>query len=276
MSQIARFFLIITTLGYLGAPQALGADALFGNLYKYSTITFGKIVPKIPLRPDGLRIFVWNIHKAVDPRLSADFADLAFGADISLFQESVSNNVFLRSLTTANPKLGWSMTKSFQQSDSSYTGVATGASVKPLQEKVIVSNITEPITKTPKTILLSEFAISNSTETLLVANIHGINFVSLESYKIQIHQLFDAIRSHHGPLIVAGDFNTWDPNRLIYLHKTFAPLGLVQVTTPIAGLLDLDHIFLRGLKPRFIFDFSYIHSSDHAPLMADLIYETTR
>lgn len=276
MMRIARFFLIITILWQFGSVSAQGADALFWNLYKDSTISFGDPVPVEPLSSEGLRLFVWNIHKADDPRLSQDFADLSFGADIALFQEAVSYEAFTHEITTANPNFAWTMAKSFQQGDLSFTGVATGARVKALREEVIISDAKEPVLETPKTILLSEFALENAPETLLVANIHGINFVSLESYKSQIRQLLEKIRRHHGPLIVAGDFNTWDPARMDYLQKAFAPLRIKHISTPIAGILDLDHIFVRDMKARFVFDLSHIDSSDHAPLMVDLTYEINK
>lgn len=273
MPQTVRVILFISILGYFGASQAQDTGPRFWSLYKGSTYSFGNAVQQKPLPSKGLRLFVWNIHKAEDSRITADFGDLSLNADVALFQESVTNKSFIDSLMAAGPEFGWTMTKSFQQLDLSYTGVATAARVKPLDEEVLVSSVTEPITETSKTILLSEFTIENSPETLLVANVHGINFVLTETYKIQIRQLLQSLRAHQGPLIVAGDFNTWSAARLTYLQKVFAPLGLAQVIKPSAGFLDLDHIFLRGLKARSVFDLSYIDSSDHAPLMVDLIYK---
>lgn len=276
MSYLARFLLVIAIISPFGVLQARAADAFLGNLYNDSTLSFGKPAPTQPLPGDKIRLFVWNIHKGEDPRLPQDFGDLSFGADIALFQEAVSAPSFVASLTAANTEFEWTMAKSFQMLDFNFTGVATAYRVKPLGEEVIVSKVTEPITETPKTILLSVFAINGSYDTLLVANVHGINFVGLETYKVQMRQLADKLRHHQGPMIVAGDFNTWDPDRLDYLKKLFAPLGLSQIQTPIAGLLDLDHVFARGMKAGFVFDLSHIDSSDHAPLMVDLLFETNK
>lgn len=276
MNHIARLLLLLAIISPFGLDTARAADAFLGKLYNDSTIAFGKPAPTQPLPADKIRLFVWNIHKGEDQRLPQDFGDLSFGADIALFQEAVSTPSFVDNLVAANTEYEWTMAKSFQLFDFNYTGVATAYRVKPLGEEVIVSNVTEPVTETPKTILLSVFAIHHSYDTLLVANVHGINFVSLESYKVQMRQLADKLRDHNGPMIVAGDFNTWDPDRLDYLKKLFAPLGLSHVNTPIAGVLDLDHIFLRGMKPAFVFDLTHIDSSDHAPLMVDLIFETNK
>jgi endonuclease/exonuclease/phosphatase (EEP) superfamily protein YafD len=276
MSYIARFLLLIAIIGSFGVGPAYGADAFLGNLYNDSTLSFGRPTPVQSLPGDKIRLFVWNIHKAADQRLPQDFSDLSFGADLALFQEFVSTPSFIKNLVAANTEFEWTMAKSFQMFDFNFTGVATAYRVKPLGEEVIVSKVTEPITETPKTILLSVFSINGTYDTLLVANIHGINFVGLETYKVQIRQLVEKLRQHQGPMIVAGDFNTWDPARIAFLQKVFTPLGLSKVHTPVAGMLDLDHIFLRGLKANFVFDLSHIDSSDHAPLMADLLFENNK
>lgn len=276
MYQIARILLVISILWHFEPVSAQRSDAFLGNLYKSSTLSFGNSAPQEPLPADGFRLFVWNIHKAEDPRLFQDFADLSFGADISLFQECISKKNFTEQITDANPNFEWTMAKSFLQLDFSYTGVATGARVKALTEEVIVSTVKEPVIETPKTILISEFAIENSADTLLVANIHGINFVSLEAYKIQINQLLEKISLHQGPMIIAGDFNTWSVDRRSFLDDVLGALGLKHVQTPIAGVLDLDHVYIRDLSARFVFDLSHIDSSDHAPLMMDLTFETNK
>lgn len=276
MNYIARILLLLAIISPIGLQTAHAADAFLGNLYNDSTLSFGKPAPTSSLPSDKIRLFVWNIHKGEDQRLPQDFGDLSFGADLALFQEGVSTPSFVAPLIAANTEFEWTLAKSFQMFDFSFTGVATAYRVKPLGEEVIVSNVTEPVTETPKTILLSVFSIAGTYDTLLVANVHGINFVGLESYKIQMRQLADKLRDHQGPMIVAGDFNTWDPARLDYLKKLFAPLGLSRVNTPIAGMLDLDHVFVRGMKAAFVFDLTHIDSSDHAPLMVDLLFETNK
>ena len=276
MNHIARLLLLLAIIGPIGLSTAHAADAFLGNLYNDSTLSFGKPAPTSSLPSDKIRLFVWNIHKAEDQRLSQDFGDLTFGADLALFQEAVSRPDFIQSLVAANTDFEWTMAKSFQLFDFSFTGVATAYRVKPLGEDVIISKVTEPVTETPKTILLSVFSINGTYDTLLVANIHGINFVGLEAYKVQMNQLAEKLRQHQGPMIVAGDFNTWEPARLAYVKSLFEPLGLSQVNTPVAGMLDLDHVFLRGMKANFIFDLSHIDSSDHAPLMVDLIFENNK
>lgn len=275
MNSIKRIALTITIICQLGLSQALAADANFGILYSQSTISFGNPLPRSPLSNHKLRLLVWNIHKGHDERMPQDFSDLSTEADITLIQEIVSRRSFLNTLVNANPELTWTMAKSFQQFDFSFTGVANGARVRPLREQAMLSDAKEPLANTPKAVLLSEFAVENSEKTLLVANIHSINFVSLDSYRSQIHQLLEKILLHQGPLIVAGDFNTWDPERMKYLRTVFNNFKLRKVATPTKGLLSLDHIFVRGLKPEFVFNLNHVDSSDHAPLMVDLVFDGT-
>jgi len=276
MLKIMRLFLIISILAQFSAGPAYSAESIFANLYNNSTLSFGAPAPVGSIPEDGFRLFVWNVHKGTDFHLFPDFSYLTHQADLSLLQEATSEKDFVSNITSANPSFEWTLAKSFQQPDQSYTGVATGTRVKALRELVIVSNAKEPLTETPKTILISEFSIENSTETLLIANIHAINFVSLESFKSQIRQLLPELQKHQGPMAVAGDFNTWDPVRLYYIQKVFAPLGLSRIKIPNPNYFKFDHIFIRQMNVNYIFDFNHINSSDHAPLMVDLTFDLNK
>lgn len=274
MKNIKASFLVISVLFAFGLTSASGQAPYLGPLSKISTVHFGKATEQSAISTKHLRLLVWNIHKAADESLAKDFSDISYGADLVLFQEAVSERSFAAKLVAANPTLGWTLAVSFAVDPGNYTGVATGSKVQPDNEYVIVSNAREPITSTPKTILLSEYFLPNRTGSMLVANIHGINFVTTETFKTQIRQLFEKIRSHQGPLIVAGDFNTWNDGRMSYLIRAFAQLGLKQISTPDSGgLFSLDHIFVRGMKSQFVFNLNHIDSSDHKPLLVDLVLQ---
>lgn len=252
-------FVLLTSAPFAGAQQP--AD----------TISFGNETKALPLLRENLRVFVWNIHKATDANIYKDFLENSAGADLALFQESITNTQYIQEITNVVPYLGWTMAKCFQQSNLEYTGVATGSRVKALREEVIFSSAREPLINTPKTILLSEYAIEGSAQTLLVANIHAINFVGPGTYKTQIRQLVDKVKDHQGPLIIAGDFNTWDMDRRAILNVFFKPLNVQKLTMP-PSFKDLDHIYVRGLEARTVYNLSHVKSSDHAPLMADLYF----
>lgn len=271
MSIAIRFLLVFSILSPYLSSTAYGTEARTKFAYDNEpSVSFGPPAPDKPLSNEKIRLFVWNIKKGEDARMTQDFSYLAAGADLVLFQEAVNAESFVNDLTNVNTELEWTMAKAFQMLDFYYTGVATGYRVRPVTQEVIVSKATEPVLGTPKTILVSSFQLENSTETLLVANIHGINFVGLDLFKSQIRQMYEKISHHQGPMVVAGDFNTWDPARFEFLEQTFGPMNLKWVPMPSAKLLTLDHIFVRGLTAKMVFDLSHIDSSDHAPMMVDL------
>ncbi len=233
------------------------------------SLSFGNAHMQKALPSQKLRLLVWNVHKGSDKNLPGDFAKIAAQSDLVLFQESVSNTEFTNPLSQANQSLGWTQAKSFERGSGNYTGVATGARAKALEEDVLLSEVREPILKTPKTILVSEFALEGKRDTLMVANVHAINFVTNAGFRKHIDQLIEKIEHHQGPLVVAGDFNTWNPGRLRYLNDSLERLGLSSVKTVRKGFLLLDHIYMRGLQTQRTFDLSHIDSSDHMPLLVD-------
>ena len=77
------------------------------------------------------------------------------------------------------------------------------------------------------------------------------------------------------PLVVAGDFNEWNP----WVQQALASLGLVSCghdespTFPsLLPLLQLDHVFVRGLHPLGVMvprGRNWWRMSDHLPLVAE-------
>ena len=72
----------------------------------------------------------------------------------------------------------------------------------------------EPWIRTPKAVGITEFALTDSQQTLAVVNIHGINFtLGVGDFARQLADIRSVIEAHEGPVIVAGDFNTWNRRR---------------------------------------------------------------
>jgi endonuclease/exonuclease/phosphatase (EEP) superfamily protein YafD len=74
-------------------------------------------------------------------------------------------------------------------------------------------------------------------------------------------------------VILAGDFNTWNPQRLGHFLDVAAVAGLHEASMErrcrLAHLNQhLDHVFYRGLKLRSVASLSHFQSSDHAPITA--------
>ena len=75
---------------------------------------------------------------------------------------------------------------------------------------------------------------------------------------------------HHGPVILAGDFNTWSDARDRVVVKIAARLGLTELRFGLDQRSTfigrhVDHIFVRGLQ---LIDIRAIPvtSSDHNPI----------
>lgn len=110
---------------------------------------------------------------------------------------------------------------------------------------------------------------------LLSANIHAINFtLGTNNYSQQIQSTMDIIAAHNGPVILAGDLNTWSKKRLKLVNEQANTLNLKSINfnddhRTMALGNHLDHIFTRDVD---------IHSSrteisvlsDHNPLFVTL------
>ncbi len=130
---------------------------------------------------------------------------------------------------------------------------------------------TEPLIRVPKTILISRFQLSDSTEHLLVANIHGINFtLGTKVYTQQIQAMTNALSKHTGPIIVAGDFNNWSSKRAEIVNNMVKTLGLNAISYKNHNKIkifdyEVDHVFYRQLEI-IAQETIGVSSSDHNPI----------
>jgi endonuclease/exonuclease/phosphatase (EEP) superfamily protein YafD len=132
---------------------------------------------------------------------------------------------------------------------------------------------TEPVLQTQKLLLANTYPLKNCDKTLLVLNMHAINFVGVKKYIDQLDQLDAVLASHPGPVILGGDFNTWNPGRLMHFNNVADKAGLVEAAMQRPKKLShlnqhLDHLFYRGLTLRSVESLRYVTSSDHAPITA--------
>jgi endonuclease/exonuclease/phosphatase (EEP) superfamily protein YafD len=232
-----------------------------------------------PIRPtsaakaldsDAVRITTWNIHKESDTGWQSDLAALAAGNDIVLLQEVTLQPAVRNILHAAD--LRWVMASSFEYANYD-VGVLTASNVGPVAN--CTQRAVEPILRLPKSAIISWFALNGSTRTLAVVNVHAINFsVSLEAYRAQFAALVDALANHAGPIILAGDLNTWSAARSGVIEDVASRLSLVEI--PIADDKrtlffgkQLDHILVRGLRVVASAALA-VHSSDHNPVTATL------
>ncbi len=248
----------------------------FPEIYQPAEIlqTLGR--PSKEALGSSFSVVVWNMYKGRRLNWQEDFKRLIEGKDLVLLQESIINTRF-DPVFSETDFHEWVMARSHRSLKTlAATGIKTGSSVSSVASNFYVSPDVEPVFKTPKMILATKYALCDGHGELLVVNIHAINFVSMEKYKRQITQIIEATALHDGPLILAGDFNTWNAARYRVLMETAKTLGLQETGLTRKGRIahlnrHLDHIFYRGLELTGAGVATDIRTSDHYPLTADFV-----
>lgn len=224
---------------------------------------------------NSLKILVWNIYKARNRKWQADFIRLTEDKDLILLQESVFNTKH-DSLFQSPDKIEWVMAQSYKNVKSGMvTGVKTGACTFSSERRFFNSPDREPLFNTSKMLLATTYQVEGGLP-LLVINIHAINFVSFQKYGRQTAQIIEAVEGHEGPVILAGDFNTWSISRLKQLYEITDRIGLRAVPllkkTRWSHLNQvLDHIFYKDLTLKSAELRHDIQTSDHYPITAEFI-----
>jgi len=230
-----------------------------------------------------LKILNWNIAKNnYSAHWQADLSEIMIHhrPDLIFFQE-----VCIDTTTYSQPfqleDMGWHCVPNFMDRNSQHHfGILTASRVQHRRSIPLQSEHREPISATPKTSLITEYRLSWTDQTLMAANIHGINFVSTWRFQAQLDQLAAQMRNHVGPIILSGDFNTWNINRMRQLQTMTQRLGLTAVQFPEDDQLKrflfsnpLDHIFYRGLQVRSdsIAALTGCTSSDHKPMVVEFM-----
>lgn len=220
-----------------------------------------------------IRCLVWNILKAKRASWNEDFRKLIADRELVLLQEAVLNAPS-DSLFRQSERFEWVMARSFRHPRTHVEhGVKTGCVVEASERHFYLSPHAEPLLQTQKLLLTTLYPLQNETAQLLVLNMHAINFVSVQKYVEQLDQLAAALAPHNGPVILAGDFNTWNPARLAHFQTIARKAGLVEAAMQRQSRLahmnqHLDHVFFRGLTLRSVESLPHYASSDHAPITA--------
>lgn len=212
-----------------------------------------------------LRLLSWNIQKAGDPKLRFDLQQLATATDILILQEA--------------PDLPWirdlkpvAVFAPGYQTRDNRTGVMVVG--EPTLAFHCLFTHREPWLRTPKASSITVFSLPGG-RTIAIANIHSINFtLGTGDFRKQLNAMVDVLEHYSGPLVFAGDFNTWSGPRAAVVATEMERLGLSEVPfeqdfrAQVMGN-RLDHCFIRGaaLKASQTRQFS---SSDHNPLLVEL------
>ncbi|MEO8740350.1 MAG: endonuclease/exonuclease/phosphatase family protein [Casimicrobiaceae bacterium] len=248
--------------------QADGAITLSPTTCRQAMAQAKQSVPA-PRAPTRMRIMSWNIHKESDDGWKNELARLGRDSDILALQEVTLVLPVLDVLQRSDFR--WVMASSFAYDDYD-VGVLTATHIAPIAS--CTQRAVEPLLRLPKSALISWFA-TRGKPTLAVANVHAINFtLSTDEFQAQLSAVADILGAHDGPIVLAGDFNTWSLARKRTLDQIARRLGLEEVAfadderTRFFGK-PLDHILTRGLRV-IASEVITVTSSDHNPLFATL------
>jgi len=217
----------------------------------------------------NISVVNWNIQKGRNTRWVEDLDAVGMQPDLLILQEaSVRTNIW-RDLVPGHHE---SFAEGFGP-DWSPSGVMTVSAARPLTECDLVAH--EPWFGTRKATLITEYALSGTNDTLLVVNIHGINFaLGISDLEKQFAQAKEVIAEHDGPVVFSGDFNTWRRQRAQMLEQMLAELGLTALDFDVDHRKRffgwaLDHIYVRGLYSEYATTLQS-DASDHNPMAVRL------
>lgn len=227
--------------------------------------------PAEPAIYRAFSVLVWNIHKAKKTGWATDFPRLTLGKDLVLLQEVFLRPAMLRMLLQS-PGLRWDLAAGFtRRLHDIDVGVMTGSRAEPTDLFFLRSPFHEPVVRLPKMAIGTRYRLAQCERELLVLNVHAINFVRINKFKHQMRQLEKEIDAHDGPVLLAGDFNTWLASRTAFLQDMTANLCMdLAIFEPDRRSRclgrALDHVFVKGLKIVSASCHYDILSSDHQPL----------
>lgn len=233
----------------------------------------------------NLAVVTWNVHKGLDPRLAGELASLASdqSIDILALQEARPD------LALPGRFVGHHAESYRSVGGGVIEGVLTVARADVLEALRLRSPARELFVLTPKAALISRFATIDG-DSVTVVNVHGLNFDPTgRLLEGQLIDLAQRASSFDGPMIVAGDFNTWNEPRLRAVEDLARTLDLTEVAAPSDGgrkgaagtarleralgldrRMHLDRMYVRGFRATHVEWLEACLASDHVPLMARL------
>lgn len=219
--------------------------------------------------PNEINLLVWNIHKGQDSGWQEKLKRLVQKRDIALLQEVSAQQSLYSLFADHYPFQLFAAAFAFLNQPA---GVAMLSSIKP--ESYCLTAQAEPWLRLPKVAMAEKFSLANG-EMLLVVNLHLVNFEwHSVYYQQQLNDVIEMIAKHKGPLIIAGDFNSWNAERIkliSQLAQQYA-LTIVDFTPDIRKRFNgypLDQVLLRDIEVITATTME-TRSSDHNPLLLSL------
>ena len=233
--------------------------------------------------PDRFTLINWNAQKGGDAQFIDDLEDIIERHDPDLmFLQEATEDLTRTRLMAPHFARGWR----YPWPTGNVVGVMTASKaeskwVTPLKSRKREFGIT-----VPKASLASRHALKDG-QTLLAVNVHCLNFERWGTSGLadQLQDIRRIMQQHEGPILFAGDFNSWSERRYDLVLNIADELGLTEVDGFSVGRktgdqgssllnralgidesLPLDRVFYRGLMPEAC-DVLVYDSSDHSALM---------
>lgn len=223
----------------------------------------------VELDSADIHLVNWNIQRGGDAEWLDDLETIQGEPELIVLQEAPDPS---NSWGTGAADQHHSFSPGYR-TRRSLTGVMTVSTAEPLTQ-CNFKNV-EPWIRSPKATVVTEYGLTDSNQTLLVVNIHVVNFTfGIHDFREQIEQALSVLAGHRGPILVSGDFNTWHRRRSSILKKMTADLDLKVVDFDedhrkrFFGQ-PLDHVYVRGLDVLEATT-SLVDSSDHNPMSVRL------
>ncbi len=231
--------------------------------------------------PNRFNLLVWNLQKTpaeqLNPQRLQQFIPVLTHTPVHLYA--------LQEAAIHQPEQGYlnlpySMSCNIQGKRRSY-GVVTASDYQMICVEQFLTQRRELGFLTHKSALLTAHFFADN-QPLYLLNLHAMVFVPYFFFKKELRRLSNLIAGLQNPLIISGDFNTWNRKRSQLLHDCLGQFQLQQapIETPqhIKSIYrhPLDHIYYRGLNLLQAQAFNVPQCSDHNPLLAQFEYLPTQ
>lgn len=273
------FFCLFSLLSSLCFADDKGIfDRLYQVLPETDSLTRLGAASGGELERTSIKALIWNIKKTEMKGWQKEFLKFGENKDLILVQEAYTNEL-LQTTLSAFSGFRWDMGISFLylKNNNTATGTMIGSSVEPSEILVKHSVDREPILDTPKAVTFAKYPLAGYSEELLVISVHAVNFVTTGAFKRHMDIISSQLAAHQGPILLAGDFNTWNKSRMAYLMNMAKNAGLSTVNFKNGegrmkfGDYFLDHGFVRGAIVKNAEVLVDAVGSDHKPLVIEML-----
>ena len=269
---------LLTALGFY--PESAQYLTVTGNNQQVYLSSCPKLSPVEPPDQQGEKqlsvpftLFNWNIYKQQKEQWQEELQQWTATADLLTLQE-VKYSPEFSNFSKVNKLF------SFQNYAFKYQSFVYGVNTLSKYHSSFVcgTRYTEPWIRVAKTALASIYPIANSSSSLLVINLHGVNFTFTAQPLIkQIQPFLKLINAHKGPVIFSGDFNTWSSSRLEAVEDSLQQAGFSEALFDNDQRITLfgkplDHLYFRGLKVIKTESLA-TEASDHTPQLVTFALE---